>query len=71
MSSVEEKVCQRQMRKKKNVVEIDRKAEAGVIQIQREGGEACHDALAGLLLLNESRPRRGKEASEHCQPWEW
>lgn len=44
--SAEEKVCQRQMRKKKNVVKIDRKAEAGAKQIQREGGEACRPCRA-------------------------
>lgn len=48
MPSAEGKVCQRQMRKRKNVVEIDRKAETGAMQTQREGGEAC-------------LPRRGAE----------
>lgn len=38
MPSAEGKVCQRQMRKRKNVVEIDRKAETGAMQTQREGG---------------------------------
>lgn len=64
MPSAEEKVCQRQMRKKKNVVEIDRKAGAGAVQTQGEGGEACRPGRAAGVL-DESRE---KGAGEHCQP---
>lgn len=67
MPRAEEKVCQRQMRKKKNVVEIDRKAGAGVVRTQREGGEACDPGRAAGVL-DESCPFRGKGAGEHCQP---
>lgn len=49
--------------KKKNVAEIDRKAGAGVVQTQREGGEACHPRRAAGVLA-ESCPCRGKGAGE-------
>lgn len=70
MPSAEGKVCQRQMRKKKNVAEFDRKAETGAMQTHREKeGEACHPGRAAGVL-NESCPCGGKGAGERCQPWE-
>lgn len=65
MPSAEEKVCQRQMRKKKNVVEIDRLKLVLCRQGEKEG--ACRPCSA-VGVLNESWPCRGTGAEEAASP---
>lgn len=69
MPGAEEKVCQRQTRKEKNVVEIDRKAEAGDTQARKESSGSVKGSSPLQCCwgcMNEIWTFRGKEAGEHA-----
>lgn len=71
MPGAEEKVCQRQTRKEKNVVEIDRKAAVGDSQARKEGGRGggvrkAHRPCSAAGVHEQDLDLRGKEAGKRA-----